>query len=79
MNKQTTLTWYKVEDVLPVSDDKVLCCTRTQKGVLNMVLGYYANGRWCCGMNSNVIAWASLIPVYADLAALILRNLEAEA
>lgn len=71
MTAWTMLTWYKVEDALPTSDDKVLCCTRTKKGVLNLVLGYYADGRWCCGMNSNCVAWAPLLSVYRDISELL--------
>ena len=41
----------------PYNDTKVLCCTETKKGGRNYVIGYYADGRWRCGMNSNVIAW----------------------
>ena len=48
--------------VTPDSDRRVLCLTKTKKGVLNYVLGYYAHDRkyWVCGMNSNVIAWMDL-------------------
>lgn len=48
--------------VSPDSDRRVLCLTKTKKGVLNYVLGYYAHDRkhWVCGMNSNVIAWMDL-------------------
>lgn len=54
--------WYKSSQRLPETEEKVLCWTRTQKGVNNMVVGYYSPelGRWCCGMNSNVIAWRQL-------------------
>lgn len=44
---------------LPKNDTKVFCCTITKKGVRNYVIGYYS-GRWCCGMNSNVIGWKEL-------------------
>lgn len=46
-------------NTVPGDDRRVLCCTRTKVGMLNIVIGYYA-GRWCCGMNSNVIAWMEL-------------------
>ena len=49
--------WIPVEKELPKNEDKVLCCTVTQKGRKNFVMGYYSDGRWCCGMNSNVVAW----------------------
>lgn len=46
--------------VVPDNYRRVLCLTRTKKGQLNYVLGYYAGGRWVTGMNSNVIAWMEL-------------------
>ena len=51
---------------LPETSDYVLCCTITQKGVKSIVRGYYdpALERWCCGMNSNVIAWMNMPPEY---------------
>ena len=51
---------------LPKTSDYVLCCTITQKGVKSIVRGYYdpALERWCCGMNSNVIAWMNMPPEY---------------
>lgn len=50
-------------DVLRESD-KVLCCTQTKTGGKNIVLGYYAGGKWRCGMNSNVVAWMPLPEAY---------------
>ena len=61
------LTWYDSDKELPATDEKVLCVTATKKGVLNVIVGYYAKDRWCCGMNSNVIFWAPLTPVYRTL------------
>lgn len=55
--------WIPVAERLPDTDEKVLCCTITAKGQKNIVLGYYM-GRWCCGMNSNVIAWMPLPAPY---------------
>lgn len=54
--------WIPADARLPETEEKVLCWTRTQKGVNNMVVGYYSPQlqRWCCGMNSNVIAWRGL-------------------
>lgn len=54
--------WKFAERELPKTDDKVLCWTRTQKGRNNIVVGYYSPelSRWCCGMNSNIIAWSRL-------------------
>ena len=48
------------EDDLPEADERVLCCTITKKGAKNLVIGYHDGSRWCCGMNSNVIAWMGL-------------------
>ena len=58
--------WVPVETTLPPDEDKVLCCTVTKKGLKNLVIGYYAHDRWCCGMNSNVIAWRFLPPAYKE-------------
>ena len=58
--------WVPVETTLPPDEDKVLCCTVTKKGLKNIVIGYYAHDRWCCGMNSNVIAWRFLPPAYEE-------------
>ena len=46
----------------PLGDRKVLCVTKTKKGRLGFVLGYYdwAMKRWVCGMNDNVVAWLDL-------------------
>ena len=52
--------WIRCSDRLPETEEKVLCCTFTKKGVANLVIGYYADDRWCCGMNSNVVAWQPL-------------------
>lgn len=52
--------WISVEDRLPDDARRVLCCTKTQKGVCNIVIGYYMGGMWRCGMNSNVVYWMEL-------------------
>lgn len=49
-----------MKDRLPDTEDRVLCCTKTAKGVQNIVIGYYMNGAWRCGMNSNVTHWMPL-------------------
>ena len=49
--------WIPVEQMVPPDDMRVLCLTRTKKGTHNILVGYHANGRWCCGMNSNVTHW----------------------
>ena len=58
--------WVPVETTLPPDEEKVLCCTITKKGTKNLVLGYYADGDWRVGMNSNVIAWRFLPPAYKE-------------
>ena len=60
--------WRPVTEELPDNEDKVLCCTVTKKGLKNLVVGYYSPEmkRWCCGMNSNVIAWRILPPAYEE-------------
>lgn len=60
--------WRPVTEELPENEEKVLCCTVTKKGVKGLMLGYYSQNqkRWCCGMNSNVIAWRILPPVYEE-------------
>ena len=52
--------WIPCADRLPDTDCRVLCLTKTKKGIINYVIGYYADDRWCCGMNSNVVAWMEL-------------------
>lgn len=60
--------WRPVTEELPDNEDKVLCCTATKKGLKNLIVGYYSpkQKRWCCGMNSNVIAWRILPPAYEE-------------
>lgn len=58
--------WVPIEVTLPPEEEKVLCCTMNKKGVKNLVLGYYADGLWRVGMNSNVVAWRFLPPAYED-------------
>lgn len=52
--------WISIEDRLPDDARRVLCCTKTQKGNYNIVIGYYMGGLWRCGMNSNVVYWMEL-------------------
>ena len=59
--------WVPVETTLPPDTDKVLCCTQNKKGQKNLVIGYYMDGMWRVGMNSNVIAWRFLPPVYEEV------------
>lgn len=49
--------WIPVDQMLPPDDMRVLCLTRTKKGTYNAIVGYHADDRWCCGMNSNVTHW----------------------
>jgi hypothetical protein len=57
--------WISVDERLPEDGVKVLCCTKTKSGNRNIVIGYH-DGRWCCGMNSNVTHWMPL-PEVAQL------------
>lgn len=52
--------WVSVKERVPDTDDRVLCCTVTKKGTRNIVIGYYMDGAWRCGMNSNVTHWMLL-------------------
>ena len=58
--------WIPCAERLPREEDKVLCCTQTKAGAKNIVLGYYAGGKWRCGMNSNVVAWMPLPEAYSE-------------
>lgn len=59
--------WVPVEITLPPYEEKVLCCTQNKKGQKNLVIGYYMDGMWRVGMNSNVIAWRMLPPVFEEV------------
>ena len=52
--------WIRVEDRLPEDDRHVLCAVLNKRGMYNIVKGYYADGVWVCGMNSNVTHWMPL-------------------
>ena len=52
--------WISVKDRLPETNDHVLCCTVTKKESRNVIIGYYMDGAWRCGMNSNVTHWMPL-------------------
>lgn len=52
--------WISVKDRLPEDDSHVICCTVTKKGTKNIIIGYYMDGAWRCGMNSNVTHWMPL-------------------
>ena len=58
--------WIPCSERLPETEDKVLCCTATKKGVKSIVIGCYMATMkyWACGMNSNVIAWKPLPEPY---------------
>ena len=54
--------WIYCKDRLPDTEESVLCGTKTKKGKLNLVIGYFIaeDNYWACGMNNNVIAWMAL-------------------
>ena len=54
------MKWISVSERLPENDDKVLCVTQNKKGSYNIVIGYYMDGMWRVGMNSNVTHWQPL-------------------
>ena len=58
--------WIPCSERLPETEDKVLCCTATKKGIKSIVIGYYMADMkyWACGMNNNVIAWMPLPEAY---------------
>lgn len=58
--------WIPCSEQMPSDENKVLCCTQTKAGAKNVVLGYYADGKWRCGMNSNVVAWMPVPEVYKE-------------
>ena len=60
VKKLQSLHWIPVTIDLPPESKYVLCTTMTKKGLRQVVKGYYSDGRWCCGMNSNVVAWKPL-------------------
>lgn len=62
--KRETLSWIPVTERLPETDDQVLCCKANKRGNKSVMIGYYMDGAWRCGMNSNVIAWMPLPAPY---------------
>lgn len=58
--------WVPTAVTLPPEEERVLCCTQNKKGQKNLIIGYYMDGLWRVGMNSNVIAWRFLPPVYEE-------------
>ena len=56
--------WVPTAVTLPPEEERVLCCTQNKKGQKNLIIGYYMDGLWRVGMNSNVIAWRFLPPAY---------------
>lgn len=56
--------WIPCKERLPETADYVLCSMLSQNGSKNVVRCFYMNGRWCCGINSEVIAWMPLPEPY---------------
>lgn len=56
--------WIPSNAMLPDQEERVLCCTRTKKGMINILIGYHDGERWVSGMNSNVVAWMKLPQPY---------------
>ena len=52
--------WIDVKEKLPRDDNHVLCCTETKNKAKNVIIGYYMDGAWRCGMNRNVTHWMPL-------------------
>lgn len=54
--------WIRADEEVPNDDRYVLCCCRNKEGRPNIVKWYYSRteGRWACGMNSNVTHWMEL-------------------
>lgn len=59
--------WVPTAITLPPEGERVLCCTQNKKGAKNLIIGYFADGLWRVGMNSNVIAWRFLPPAYEEV------------
>lgn len=60
LDREERYRWHDLRvdpEDLPDDDIRVECRTQTKTGSVNAVFGYHAEGRWCCGMNSNVILW----------------------
>lgn len=63
--REPIMRWIPCSERTPDNEDKVLCCTKTKKGLYNIVIGYHTERYgWACGMNSNVIAWMPLPDPY---------------
>ena len=56
--------WTRAEgpcSFVPATDDPVLVCTLTKKGIKTIKVGYYTPSTgWVVGMNNHVIAWMEL-------------------
>lgn len=53
--------WINAEKVLPEEKTRVIVCTKTKKGVMNINIAYHSDGMWHGnGSMSGVIAWKPL-------------------
>lgn len=74
--------WINAEKVLPEEKTRVIVCTKTKKGVMNINIAYHSDGKWHGnGSMSGVIAWKPLpdFPEWGDDKAIEAWNRRAEA
>ena len=61
--------WINAGKVLPEEKTRVIVCTKTKKGVMNINIAYHSDGMWHGnGSMSGVIAWKPLpdLPEWGD-------------
>ena len=74
--------WINAGKVLPEEKTRVIVCTKTKKGVMNINIAYHSDGMWHGnGSMSGVIAWKPLpdFPEWGDDKAVESWNRRAEA
>lgn len=73
--------WINAGKVLPEEKTRVIVCTKTKKGVMNINIAYHSDGMWHGnGSMSGVIAWKPLpnFPEWGDDKAVEAWNRRAE-